>query len=64
VFDDSDVILQIGTPSGIESPVEIQSKENHDVYNLQGVRVRTASQSLMGLPAGVYVVDGKKVIVK
>lgn len=35
-----------------------------DIYNLQGVRVRTAPTSLEGLTPGVYVVNGKKVMVK
>ena len=35
-----------------------------DIYNLQGVRVRTAATSLEGLTPGVYVVNGKKVMVK
>lgn len=35
-----------------------------DVYNLQGLRVRTAATSLEGLTPGVYVVNGKKVLVK
>ena len=35
-----------------------------DIYNLQGIRVRTAATSLEGLTPGVYVVNGKKVLVK
>ena len=35
-----------------------------DIYNLQGIRVRTAATSLEGLGRGVYVVNGKKVMVK
>lgn len=35
-----------------------------DVYNLQGIRVRTAATSLEGLTPGIYVVNGKKVMVK
>lgn len=38
-----------------------------DVYNLQGVRVRKAvaeSEAATGLPAGIYVIGGKKVLVK
>lgn len=64
VLDDSDIIVQIGTPSGIDAPEQQPEVSAHDVYNLQGVRVRTAAQSLQGLPAGVYVVGGKKVMVK
>lgn len=36
----------------------------HDVYTLSGVLVRKNATTLSGLPAGVYVVAGKKVLVK
>ena len=35
-----------------------------DIYNLQGICVRTAATSLEDLTPGVYVVNGKKVMVK
>jgi len=35
-----------------------------DVYNLIGVKLRTHATSLSGLPQGVYIVNGKKVVVK
>ena len=35
-----------------------------NVYTLSGVMVRQAGQSLDGLPKGIYVVGGKKVVVK
>jgi len=38
--------------------------EGKDVYGLSGVRVRTGSTSLQGLSAGIYVVGGRKVMVK
>ena len=34
-----------------------------DVYRLDGIRVRTAAQGLAGLPAGVYIVGRKKIII-
>lgn len=37
---------------------------NFDVYNLQGVRVRQNVNSLDGLNKGIYIVSGKKHIVK
>lgn len=37
---------------------------NFDVYNLQGVRVRQNVNSLDGLNKGIYIVNGKKYIVK
>lgn len=35
-----------------------------DIYRLDGVRVRTTVQGTIGLPAGVYVIEGKKLIIK
>lgn len=35
-----------------------------DVYNVSGQKVRHQATSLQGLPKGVYVVNGRKVIVK
>lgn len=34
----------------------------HDVYDLSGRKVKTAASTLDGLPHGVYVVGGKKVV--
>ncbi len=48
--------------TGIE---EIPSvKESFDVFNLSGQKVRSQAKDLNGLPAGVYIVGGKKVVVK
>ena len=35
-----------------------------DVYSLSGQKVRSQAKDLKGLPAGVYIVGGKKVVVK
>ena len=51
-----------GTTTGIEGIEANGSADAAPVYNLQGVRV--SDGSLEGLPAGVYVKGGKKVIVK
>ena len=37
--------------------------ENEVVYNLQGVEVGTRSE-LKSLPRGIYIVGGKKVVVR
>lgn len=45
--------------------VELPAPGTHtDVYSITGVRVRTATTSLEGLPSGIYIVDGRKVLVK
>ena len=53
-----DVVSSIELPSGpaVSAPV--------DVYSITGVRVRTATTSLDGLPSGIYIVGGRKVLVK
>ncbi len=40
--------------------------ENSDVYNLQGMRIRTNANDdqIRELPAGIYIINGKKVIKK
>lgn len=40
------------------------SSTQSDVYSITGVRVRTATTSLEGLPSGIYIVGGRKVLVK
>lgn len=35
-----------------------------DIFSLTGQLVRKNAQSLKGLPAGIYVVGGKKVVVR
>lgn len=48
---------------GVEN-VKADVDETFDVYNLQGVKVRSNARSLSGLPAGIYVAGGRKVVVK
>ena len=42
----------------------VQSKKSVDVYNLQGIKVRSNTTDLKGLPKGIYIINGNKVIVK
>lgn len=37
---------------------------NNDVYTINGVKVRNAGESLDGLAKGMYIIGGKKVVVK
>ena len=43
---------------------EISVTSPADVYTLQGHKVRTKATTLEGLPKGVYIVKGNKVVVK
>jgi hypothetical protein len=38
------------------------NNQNQDVYDLSGRKVRSGSTSLEGLPRGIYIVNGKKII--
>ena len=49
--------------TGIESIVA-EEGQTFDVYTLTGVKVRTAATGLDGLQRGIYIVNGKKVLVK
>lgn len=52
-----------GNTTGIETVQSVAAAVQKGVYNLQGVCVR-ADNCLQGLPAGIYIVDGRKVTVK
>lgn len=52
-----------GNTTGIETVQTETAATQEGVYNLQGVRVRT-DNTLQGLPAGIYIVNGRKVILK
>ena len=55
-------ILAIGS-TGIKD-ILMTDGEAHDVYNLQGRKVKAKATSLEGLPPGVYIINGKKTILK
>ncbi len=49
--------------SGVEN-IAADANATFDVYNLQGVRVARNVSNLNNLPAGIYIANGKKVVVK
>ena len=54
------------TTTGIQtvtSPSARQQSNNNNVYSVTGTLVRRGATSLNGLPNGLYIVNGKKVIV-
>ena len=66
-FDDDETtgIIGIMTDDGTTSASRTTSAAyNDNVYNVNGQLVRTAEQGTDGLPAGIYIVNGKKVIIK
>jgi hypothetical protein len=46
------------------SVIPADNNYHQDVYDLNGRKVRSGSTSLDGLPRGIYIVRGKKVVVK
>ena len=48
-------------PTGIDTVTSDASVKKQGIYNLQGVKLNTAFDRL---PAGIYIVDGKKVVKK
>jgi len=53
-----------GDVTGIGQLEENSATEPYDVYDLRGQKVRHQVTSLDGLPAGVYIVNGKKMLKK
>lgn len=54
-------ILPIKTATGIQG-VSQTDEGPFDVYNLNGRKVKSQATSLDGLPRGIYIVKGKKVM--
>ena len=61
VWKEFKTILPIKSSTGIYG-VEVSDGEVFDVYNLSGQKVKAKATSLNGLPRGIYIVKGKKVI--
>jgi len=56
-------LLIDGVATGVDA-VEAASQECYDVYTPAGVQVRKGAASLDGLRKGLYIVNGKKMIIK
>ena len=55
-------VTAIFDATGIRS-ISNQTTKAKDIYDLNGRKVRSGSTSLEGLPRGIYIIGGKKVIV-
>ena len=44
--------------------VDDQRPQNADIYTINGQLVRAGSSSIEGLPKGIYIVNGKKLVVR
>ena len=56
-------IVPLSILTGI-SGVNMTEDEPFDIYNLQGIKVKSKATDLRGLPRGIYIINGKKVAVK
>ena len=56
------ITLRFDDTDGIDG-VEVNGQP-FDVYSLSGVLVKRGTTSLEGLPSGIYVVNGSKVVIK
>lgn len=61
VDDMETIVIDMKDASGIETVRQMESLRNKGVYNLQG---QYLGQGVENLKKGVYIVDGKKVIIK
>lgn len=63
ITNDTEII--ISEASGIEN-IEMGNAGNRNVYNMQGILIykNASSEQINNLPAGLYIVNGKKVIRK
>jgi hypothetical protein len=55
-------VTAIFDATGIRT-ISNQTTKAKDIYDLNGRKVRSGSTSLEGLPRGIYIIGGKKVIV-
>ncbi len=54
----------LSIPNGVVIPVFSSVGNPADVFTLQGHRVRTNATTLEGLPKGLYIVNGRKAVVR
>ena len=58
------VVDQVNGDATAIDGIEAEQQHNTNIYNLNGQLVRQGATSTEGLPSGLYIVGGKKVIVK
>ena len=58
-------IADAGPDTGINGvAANASARKNADVYSVGGVKMRKEGQSLNGLSKGLYIINGKKVVIK
>ena len=58
------VVDQVNGDATAIDGIEAEQQHNANIYNLNGQLVRQGATSTEGLPSGLYIVGGKKVVVK
>lgn len=58
-----EAILSADKQSGV-SVAENECNENLTVYTLQGVKINMSGKTLSDLPVGLYIINGKKQLIK
>ena len=48
----------------VDANGEAEANAPHDIYNVMGQKVRSNALSTEGLKSGIYIINGKKVLVK
>lgn len=57
------LLINFGDVTGVENTLNDEMYAG-PVYNLQGIKVADSASEIVGLPLGIYLVNGKKFIVK
>jgi len=56
--------MRKSSTSGINATIDYNQSKQADVYSIQGTLVKANSNDLSGLSNGIYIVSGKKVVIR
>ena len=56
--------VSIAIPTAINDTKAADNNGRHYVYNMQGMKILDNADAINSLPAGVYIINGKKVVVR
>lgn len=61
-----DTEVSIAKPTAISDIRAGETTAARDVYNMQGVKVadNADNAAISNLPAGIYLIDGKKIVIR
>lgn len=61
---DKNGLKDVVTPTGIDRPLSTLNPQPSNIYDLQGRYVGNTEQLGTSLPRGIYIINGKKVVIK